>query len=114
NGAVYVADDSLPTGRRNVYIELNAQGAGQSLNGTWTITLFADTPGAANGLVDLWRFYASGGLTANFVAGNQPARELITEPGNAPDVITVGAYVSRISWNACNGTNSLFSGTPAV
>jgi subtilisin family serine protease len=113
NGAVYVANDSLPTGRRNVYVEINALLASQSMNGTWTITFLADRLGATNGLVDLWRYYASSGLVANFVAGNQPTRELITEPGNAADVLTVGAFVSRASWTACSGVVSSFSGTPA-
>jgi len=78
------------------------------------ITFLADGLGAANGLVDLWRFYASSGLVANFVAGNQPTRELLTEPGNAADVLTVGSYVTRTSWAACSGVVSSFSGTPAA
>jgi len=112
NGAVYVANDSLATGRRNVYVELNAQTSAQTMNGTWTFTFFADPLGAANGLVDLWRFESSSGLTANFVGGNQPTRELITEPGNAAAVITVGAYVTRSTWTACNGTVTTFNGAP--
>jgi len=97
-----------------VYVEVNAQGSTQSMNGTWTITFLADKLGAANGLVDLWRFYASGGLTANFVSGNQPTRELVTEPGNAAGVITVGSYVTRASWIACDAVVSSFSGTAPV
>jgi len=112
NGAVYAAHDSLPTGRRNVYIEINALTSAQTMNGTWTFTFLADQTGAANGLVDLWRFWSSTGLTANFVGGNQPTRELISEPGNAAAVITVGSYVTRTSWVACNGTVTQFGGTP--
>ena len=114
SGTVYVAQESLATGRRNLYVEVNAASASHNMNGTWTITFLADQLGPANGRVDLWRFYASGGLTANFIAGNQPTRELISEPGNAPNVITVGSYVTRTVWTACNGTVSNFSSTPAA
>ncbi len=112
SGTVYVAQESLATGRRNVYIEVNGTAASTAMNGTWTITFFADQLGTSNGLVDLWRFHASSGLSANFISGNQPTRELITEPGNAPSVITVGSYVTRTAWTACNGTVSNFSSPP--
>jgi subtilisin family serine protease len=113
SGTVFLAQDSLDTGRIHVYLEVNV-GAGQSMNGTWTITFLADQIGSANGQVDLWRFLAAPGVTANFVAGNQPTRELVTEPGNAPGVITVGAYVTRQSWIACNGVSNSFGGVPAA
>ena len=62
--------------------------SGQNMNGTWTFRFIPVALGAANGEVDLWRFFNSAGTTANFVVGNQPLEELVTEPGNAPDVIT--------------------------
>jgi subtilisin family serine protease len=114
NGTVYVAHDSLTGGRKNIYIEVYSSAANRSMNGTWTITLLADQLGSANGEVDLWRYYAASGLTASFVTGNLPTQELVTEPGNAAGVITVGAWVSRTSWTGCNGTASSYPGTPAA
>ncbi len=113
NGTVYLANDSTGL-RRNVYLEVTAAGAPQTLNGTWTITFIADAVGPQNGRVDLWRFSASAGLGASFVTGNQPARELISEPGNAAGVVTVGSYVTRTGWTGCNGVAAAFSGTPAA
>jgi subtilisin family serine protease len=114
NGLVYVAHDSLSGGRKNIYIEVYSDQATHSMNGTWTITLFADQLGPANGEVDLWRYLAASGLTANFVAGNLSTQELITEPGNASQVVTVGAWVTRTSWTACNGVVSSYPGMPSA
>jgi subtilisin family serine protease len=113
-GTVYLANDSLDSDRRDVYLEVNDVLATQGMSGTWSIVFLADLLGTRNGLVDLWRFYATSGLAANFVAGNQPTRELISEPGNAADVLTVGAFVTRTSWIACSGATSSFSGTPGL
>ena len=114
NGAVYMLHDSLDAGHRNVYLEVYCEQASKSMNGTWTVTVSADQLGAANGRVDLWRHLATPGLTASFAIGNAPERELVSEPGNAPNVITVGAWVSRTSWTGCNGVPASYSGTPAA
>ena len=45
SGTVFLAQDSLDTGRIHVYLEVNV-GAGQSMNGTWTITFLADQIGS--------------------------------------------------------------------
>ena len=114
NGLVYVAQDSIDANHRNVYLEAYSDQTSSSLNGTWTITLLADKLGAANGRVDMWRFLATQGLSANFVSGNSPTQELISEPGNAAQVITVGAWVGRTGWTGCNGVAGTYSGTPPV
>src|SRR5262245_49045124 len=104
NGVVYIANDSLDSERKEIYLEVYHETFGQSMNGTWTITFLADQLGPGNGEVDLWRYLASDGLTANFVAGNQPTEELVTEPGNAAGVLTVGAWVSRATWTGCTAS----------
>ncbi len=114
NGVVYLVHDSIDASHRNIYLEVYVEQANKPMNGTWTITLFADQLGAANGEVDLWRYYASPGVTANFVVGSLPTQELITEPGNSDSVITVGAWVTKTGWTACNGVASSYAGTPAV
>lgn len=114
NGTVYMSHDSLDAARKEVYFEVSVDASNQTANGTWTITLIADQLGPANGEVDLWRFLASTGLTADFVTGNLPTQELISEPGNAADVITAGAWVTKTSWTGCNGVAGTYSGTPAA
>jgi subtilisin family serine protease len=114
NGTVYLENGAYTTstGDYEVYIEVIAATL-QSMNGTWTFTFIPVALGAANGEVDLWRFYNTT-TTANFVTGNSPNQELISEPGNADSLITVAAWVTKQNWICCNGTNSTFTGTPAV
>ena len=102
NGVVYVENGATPTlgGDPEVYVEINVS-AGQSMNGTWTFTIVPVSNGGVGG-VDLWRYFSSGGVQSSFVRNNAPDRELITEPGNAPNLITVGAYVTRDVWTGCN------------
>jgi subtilisin family serine protease len=100
------------TGDKQVFIVIQVE-SGQSMNGTWTFRFIPVALGAANGEVDLWRYFNSAGSTANFVVGNQPLEEMVTEPGNALNVITVGAYSSKQFFVDCNGINqSLPGGSP--
>jgi subtilisin family serine protease len=114
NGTIYLAHDSLSSGRKNVYLQVQIDKTNANMNGTWTITLLADQLGAANGETDLWRYIADPNVSADFVSGNLPTQELISEPGNAPDVITVGAWVTKTSWTGCNGMIDSYSGIPTV
>ncbi|NOT32657.1 MAG: S8 family serine peptidase [Candidatus Eisenbacteria bacterium] len=113
NGRVYLENGVAltATGDKEVYIEISAA-AGQTMNGTWTFRFIPVTLGAANGEVDLWRFFNSTGTTANFVIGNQATEELVSEPGNAVDLITVAAYTSKRFWTDCNGNTTVnFNGS---
>ncbi len=109
NGWVYIENGVAltATGDKQVYIELNNPG-GHTLNGTWTIRFFGVTLGAALGEVDLWRFF-NNTSTANFVTGNQPTEEKVSQPGNAVDLITVAAYAPRQTWTDCNNLTLNFT-----
>lgn len=115
NGTVYLENGVAltATGDKQVYIEVAGTATG-NMNGTWTFTFIPVALGAANGEVDLWRFFNSTGTTANFVLGNQPLEELVSEPGNAVELITTAAWVSKQNWIGCTGTSATFTGTPAV
>ncbi|MCC6649725.1 MAG: S8 family serine peptidase [Candidatus Eisenbacteria bacterium] len=116
NGRVYVENGAsvTSTGAREVYIEISPT-TGQNFNGTWTFRFIPVTLGAANGEVDLWRFYTSTtAITANFVTGNQVNEEIISEPGNATGVITTGAYATKVNWLDCTGASIQFSSPPAI
>lgn len=115
NGRVYLENGAAltATGDKEVYIEINVATA-QNMNGTWTFRFIPVALGAANGEVDLWRFFNSGGTTANFVLGNQPLEELVSEPGNSVDLITTAAWTSKRVWVDCNGLSLQFSGSTAV
>jgi subtilisin family serine protease len=115
SGEVYLENglSVTSTGDFEVYIEINVE-AGQDMDGTWTITFTPVALGPAHGEVDLWRFATtSGSVVADFVVGNQPTEELITEPGNAVELITVAAWVSKDRWIDCNGSTTGFqTGSP--
>ena len=114
NGRVYLENGLAltATGDKEVYFEMIVE-TGNSANGTWTFTFIPVALGAANGEVDLWRFF-NNTTTANFVAGNQNAEELVSEPGNAVDLITTAAWTSKRTWTDCNGFVLNFNGATAV
>ncbi len=101
------------TGDKQIFIIIQVE-SGQNMNGTWTFRFIPAALGAANGEVDLWRYFNSAGTTANFVVGNQPLEEMVTEPGNAPNVITVGAYSSKQFFVDCTGINQSLPGGSAA
>jgi subtilisin family serine protease len=115
NGLVYVENGVFLTSgnAREVYIEVNVT-TGQNMNGLWTFTFIPVALGATNGEVDLWRFFVSSGASANFAAGNQATEELISEPGNAVELITTAAYVTKTSWIDCGGRNVGYVSPPAI
>lgn len=115
SGTVYVENGSVTTlgGDYEVYFEVS-QGTGQTLDGTWTFTFIPQVLGAANGEVDLWRYASSSGMTVQFVQGHQPDQELISEPGNAEQVITVAAFATKTGWTDCNGNATSYLSPPAV
>src|SRR5207244_13331435 len=88
SGDVYVVHDSLSATLKHVYVEVNANAQNQNMNGTWQITMLADHLGSDSGEVDMWRYLVAPSLTASFVSGNLPTQELISEPGNATNIIT--------------------------
>src|SRR5262245_9160922 len=110
NGNVYFENGIVvtSTGAREVYVEINIA-AGQNANGTWTFRFIPVALGAANGEVDLWRFF-NNTTTANFIAGNQSTEELVSEPACSGGVITAAAWTSKRFWTDCNGLNLNFVG----
>jgi len=101
------------TGDKQVFIIIQVE-SGQNMNGTWTFRFIPVALGAANGEVDLWRYFNSAGSTANFVVGNQPLEEMVLEPGNALNVITVGAYSTKQFFVDCTGINKSLPGSTPV
>lgn len=112
NGRVYLENGivTYPSGAREIYVEISPA-AGQNMNGLWTFRAIPVALGAANGEVDFWRFFQSTGSTGNFALGNQNAEELVSEPGNSVELITVAAWTSKRVWNDCNGLNLQFNGS---
>jgi subtilisin family serine protease len=110
NGRVFLENGTNRSynGDYQVYFEINVA-AGQNMNGTWTITFIPVTLGVEQGEVDLWRFFSSSGVVANFVTGSQPLEELVSEPGNAENLITAAAWVTKKDWTNCNAQTMSFN-----
>jgi hypothetical protein len=115
NGNVYLENgvSVTATGDPQVYIEINNTVGTQNQAGTWTFRFIPVALGAANGEVDLWRFFTNT-TTANFVIGVQSGEEKVSQPGNAVELITVAAYASRQTWTDCNNGTINFTGAPVA
>jgi len=104
NGNVYIENgvSLTSTGDKEVYIELN--GTNTQLAGTWTITLTPVIVGPSNCELDLWRFNFSVSSCV-FLAGNQPAEELINALATGYNTLAAGAWVTRQNWTDCRAAN---------
>ncbi|MCX7750974.1 MAG: S8 family serine peptidase [Candidatus Bipolaricaulota bacterium] len=94
SGGVWIDNTSLPdplTLDRSIYLVLTDAAPGT----TWAITL---SPVLGGGRVDGWVEQAS---AAQFREGDTSST--ISEPGNARQVITVGAYITKTRWTSVAG-----------
>lgn len=109
NGNVYVENgiSSTTNGTRQVIIDvINPNSALHNMTGTWTYTFTAVTLGAANGEIDLFRYFRSStAYSPDFVIGNQPTREIINAIATGLNTIAVGAWQTRQNWADCRAAN---------
>lgn len=78
--------------------------------GSYDIYGFGASPKVTNGRFDLYIPASNGG---SFGKGNE-ARFMVGSPGNATNVITVGAYDFRGSWTNIEGTQTLYNMKPGT
>lgn len=103
DGQIYVFNGlsgSYSTVHPEVYLEVRNI-TGTNVNGTWTLTFTPVVTTGFLGEVDLW--LVNDTISASFDVGNQPLQERVSEPGNAPEVITVGGFSTREFYYSCNG-----------
>jgi subtilisin family serine protease len=108
-GAIYMENGLTPTnsGDYEIYIELSSNGSTIAA-GNFDIILTSVSLGST-GEVDLWRFYENVPGTPKFTSGAQND-ELVSEPGNAMNVCTVAAWVTKRYWTSIDGGSYNFSG----
>ena len=87
-------------GDHEVFIRLS----GLSGSGQWQVTV-ADT-GGNGGRFDAWITSGSAGIV------NGDSSSTIDEPGNAHDVITVGAFNTKAVWPSLSGDQNYLAGYP--
>lgn len=94
------------TGDKRISIKITSDPGNPALgllDGAWGFRLTPETaPGPTGAEVDLW-LLAADTQSAGFALGNSN-EELIGEPGNAPQVITVGSWTTKRYWTDCHGT----------
>lgn len=98
---VYIENGAFltPTGAREVYIEVTRTSSTHPVAGVWTAIF---TPVAlTNGRVDMWKFYSGAGTTV--FSSKNTNDHLVSEPGNAFNVISVAAWETKNSWTDCGG-----------
>lgn len=99
------------TGDKEVYIEVTRTSSTHPVAGTWTI-YFVPVAAPVNGRVDMWKFYSGAGTTT-FTLKNTNER-LVSEPGNAAQVITTAAWETKNSWVDCGSRNVSYSGPAPI
>jgi subtilisin family serine protease len=96
------------TGDHRIYLEIRAFYEDTPV-GLWKMTFLSMNAFPAQ--LDMWRTSVGGPEQSEFRQGLTD-RMLISEPGNAEQVITAGAWVTRRYWTGCNGVTSDFSSMP--
>jgi subtilisin family serine protease len=97
-------------GDREVVIQLLDQAANQPpASGIWRIELSGGTiPPADSTSFEVWNFYQSMSSHVGFIYGVEE-KDIVLAPASGDSVIASGAYVSRVSWVAENGTRYNYS-----
>jgi subtilisin family serine protease len=103
-----------PNGARFFDMEVDDQGTSAPCRGTWQLRVRGNTI-TAGGRYDAWIWFnsfGSGGLEAPWVTP-EDAR-VISVPGTAFNVTTVGAYMTKYDWLSRDGLIYHFGGTFAT
>ena len=113
-GAIYVENGYTPApgGDRNVFVQVYDISAGTPPRpGSWIITLTPVTTTAStawDGWLAQYQLGAAG--SAPTFTSHVDETDLVSSPGSAAQVITVGSFVSKISWPALDGSNHSYVG----
>jgi subtilisin family serine protease len=108
-GTFTIYNGTVTSSRGDYQISINARsGASDLAAGTWTIQLTTTTP-TTN--VDFWvtSFYLLSSGTPKMMTGVSSTKTIVT-PATADSVLSAGAYCTRASWTAKNGTTYGFTG----
>jgi subtilisin family serine protease len=109
---VYIENGATVTssGAREVYIEVTRTASTHPVSGTWTLIFTPVTN--TNSRVDMWKFYSGAGTTT--FSSKNTNDYLVSEPGNAYNVVTVAAFATKASWTDCGGTNRQYASPPTI
>jgi len=109
---VYNGVELSPGGDYRIDITISHPNLGMNMDGIWTFEFLPQGCGPTNCEVDLW-VTGTNDADATFGFGKQE-EELIGEPGNAEEVITVGSWTTKQYWTDCQGLQVTRCGSVAV
>jgi subtilisin family serine protease len=116
SGFLFIDDAAspAPNGARFFEMDVDDQGSSAPCSGTWQLSVRGNTI-TAGGRYDAWIYFNQFGASAALAAWASPdPSRVISIPGTAFDVSTVGAYTSKLTWKSINGGTYQFSGSTPV
>ncbi|MGH3859709.1 S8 family serine peptidase, partial [Actinokineospora sp.] len=116
SGTMLIDDTPSPAanGARFFDMEVDDQSGTAPCRGTWTVRVTGNTI-TAGGRYDMWIWFSSFGSAGAFSDWNEPdPTQLISVPGTAFNVTTVGAHVTKTQWVASTGQTVGYTNPPAL
>jgi subtilisin family serine protease len=114
-GRVYIENGVFTSanGDKEIYFEISRTSTTNTPNGTWTF-LFTPVSAPGGGRVDMWRFYNAVSSTSSTFTLKNTNDNLISEPGNSAEAITVAAWATKANWTDCGGTGRIYATPPTI
>jgi len=117
NSGTMIIDDTTspaPNGARYFDMEVDDQSGSAPCRGTWTVRVSGNTI-TEGGRYDMWIWFSSFGSAGAFSTWNSPdPTQLISVPGTAFNVTTVGAQVTKTQWVASTGGTVGYTNPPEL
>jgi len=116
SGTMIIDDGAspAPNGARFFDMEVDDQGASAPCRGTWQLRVRGNTI-TAGGRYDVWIWFSSFGAAGDEGLWVTPENaRVISVPGTAFNVTTVGGYMTKYNWVSRDGGTYSFSGTVAT
>jgi minor extracellular serine protease Vpr len=108
DGTIYLANAQMPGTKTLIQLYVYDENSTRPpAAGTWTLTL-----SAASAPINYDGWLATSDLGGNpALLTNGDTQKTVGEPGTSEKAITVGAYVTRLSWPASDGNQYVYTGT---
>ncbi len=116
SGTMIISDVGSPAvnGARFFDMEIDDQSGSAPCSGTWTFRVHGDTI-TQGGHYDMWIYFSSFGASGLYSDWNAPDYTgLVSIPGTAQYVTTVGAFVTKTGWVDIDNDSIGYNPPPAI